>query len=367
MKLKLNSVYSLFLIILVSYLSLEFSGGIGGEYAGAPGDGGVGMNATCASNNGGCHSAGAGTFSGGVELLDLPATYVPGQTYSLRLRLTDSNATFSRGGFQLLATEDGTSNTQYGTFIPSDTETRVSSGRLTHRGAKSQSNDEIIWSFDYQVPASRNANAPANIVFFYTGNAANGGGVGTDYIYDNISDVALPVELLGFYANLNEKGQIELNWATAIEVNSDYFVIEKSENGIDFDEIGQVNAAGSSFNNFDYQFTDIQSRNGLYYYRLKLVDKDASFEYSKSISIEVENEISKLRIFPNPVLDVTTFNLSDLEETHVNIFDAAGKSILSRVIFNGDNSMDLSHLAKGNYFVRYQTNKGVKTEQLLKL
>ncbi|MDF9800229.1 hypothetical protein OKW21_005492 [Catalinimonas alkaloidigena] len=132
-------------------------------------------------------------------------------------------------------------------------------------------------------------------------------------------DNPLPVELTYFSASLLEP-HVELNWETASEINSDFFAIERSENGKDFKEIGQLKAAGDSDIPLQYSYIDEQASkrfSGSVFYRLRTVDFDGSFEYS----------------------DITTVTLSDDDIPMITAFAREGQQSLklfTRAIEPGD-------------------------------
>jgi hypothetical protein len=90
--------------------------------------------------------------------------------------------------------------------------------------------------------------------------------------------IVTPVDLLSF-SGTKGPSKVMLYWSTATEKNSSYFSIEKSEDGINFSEIGIVNAQGSSNNIVNYEFDDYHF-NKSSYYKLKMIDKDGSYKYS---------------------------------------------------------------------------------------
>jgi len=90
----------------------------------------------------------------------------------------------------------------------------------------------------------------------------------------------------------NEKGHAKITWSTASETNSDYFSIQKSEDGILFSELARINAAGNSTTNKYYQYEDegTSSASAATYYRLKEVDADGSSTYSKIESLHCNDD-----------------------------------------------------------------------------
>jgi hypothetical protein len=113
-------------------------------------------------------------------------------------------------------------------------------------------------------------------------------------------DQALPVELLSFTAKKETNERVALHWRTALEINSKHFEVEKSKNGYDFSVWKIVTAKGSSFQEETYVSIDNNPFFGDNYYRLKQVDFDGNFTYSKIISINFEEANSRLLLFPNP-------------------------------------------------------------------
>src|SRR4051812_27862818 len=95
------------------------------------------------------------------------------------------------------------------------------------------------------------------------------------------------VELISFKAEKASENVI-LNWSTASEKNNDYFVVERSTDGIHFEPIGTVKGNGTSNQINYYTFEDHSFNSGILYYRLKQVDLDNKYEYSKIKAVNVE-------------------------------------------------------------------------------
>jgi hypothetical protein len=114
-------------------------------------------------------------------------------------------------------------------------------------------------------------------------------------------DNPLPVTLLNFSGKRNSENQVVLQWATANELNSDYFLVERSKGGKYFEAIGTVKAAGTSMQRHDYTYTDALPFSGSSYYRLKQVDFDGTSIYSKPCYIDGVSDA--LVVHPNPTTD----------------------------------------------------------------
>ncbi len=141
----------------------------------------------------------------------------------------------------------------------------------------------------------------------------------------------LPVELLSFIATPEEKGLI-LQWSTASELNNDFFTLEKSRNGKDFEVIAQVEGNGTSHVKIDYSFTDRNPYLGLSYYRLSQTDYDGTKEIFPVIST-IYTSNKNIEIYPNPVRDYISIKASGKspnEEISLNIYNIQGNLLFKK-------------------------------------
>ena len=176
----------------------------------------------------------------------------------------------------------------------------------------------------------------------------------------------LPVELVSFTGE--ERDCVtHLNWQTATETNAHYFVVERSGDGVNFAEIGRLDAAGNTqiLTNYDFMDTNPNVQN---YYRLKQVDFDGTFEYSELIRVNTtcfNGTISDiLDIYPNPVTSENEINMSVFSKTNqaaqVSILSMDGKLLLSEQVnvAEGTNTLNfsVSELPDGAYFIRLEGN-----------
>jgi hypothetical protein len=170
----------------------------------------------------------------------------------------------------------------------------------------------------------------------------------------------LPVKIVDFTAKKINK-TVELNWQTASENNSDHFVIERSKPNGAFIKIGEVNAAGTSNQSLDYQFTDNQPDKGYNLYRLRQVDKDNRFEYSLVRWVRLNDEKDELNVFPTTT--TATIFIQSNEKTIVELYDLHGIRLVAKEIINND-QLDLSKYAAGVYVLR--NSKDGKTYKVIK-
>jgi hypothetical protein len=111
----------------------------------------------------------------------------------------------------------------------------------------------------------------------------------------------LPVEWLNVTARM-EKGRVLLSWATAWEIDNYKFEIQRSVDGYNFITIGEqptVQMNSSKVNEYSYADTEVPN-NKLVYYRIKQVDIDSKFSFSKTVVINKEEQMTTCKIFPNP-------------------------------------------------------------------
>lgn len=171
----------------------------------------------------------------------------------------------------------------------------------------------------------------------------------------NSSTGILPIIMGDFSATLNE-GQVDLNWSTDLESNSDHFTVERSTNaGADWTTIGTVGAAGNSSGVRNYSFTDNKPAQGTNEYRLQLVDKDGKFSYSdvKSVRLGI---VSSVSLYPNPARDYVnvTLNGSAGENMLIRLYNQSGQVLIEKNVSNAGGttvSLSVSSYPEGNYIV----------------
>ncbi len=151
----------------------------------------------------------------------------------------------------------------------------------------------------------------------------------------NSTQTPLPIELLSFEAFLN-KDLVNLNWVTSTEVNNDYFTVERSIDGNEWEEIVITNGAGNSHQLLEYFENDFSPINGLSYYRLKQTDFNGDYTYSNVLPVRyISERNATLSIFPNPISIGSELNLSfegvNNEEVLVVIRDIAGREFFSKM------------------------------------
>lgn len=159
-------------------------------------------------------------------------------------------------------------------------------------------NDDLqFWIYDggwygYSIPSSGtySINLPSTSQYFsFDLVTGPGGSLSGKYAHIDWFEIScissLPIELIDLHGkNIGDVNNIY--WTTASEINNDYFSIERSSDGITFDEIERVDGAGNSTTIINYSIQDSEYKDGINYYRLKQTDFNGDFEYSKVIVID---------------------------------------------------------------------------------
>ncbi|MFA6597443.1 MAG: T9SS type A sorting domain-containing protein [Ignavibacteriaceae bacterium] len=195
----------------------------------------------------------------------------------------------------------------------------------------------------------------------------------------NITDGPLPVELTSFTATTSISN-VALKWTTATEINNYGFEVEKSirngELGIrNWEKVGFIQGSGNSNSAKEYSYVDKTVTSGNFLYRLKQIDNDGNFEYSKEIEVEVHQlptEFSLDQNYPNPFNPSTSIQYSIVSSQNVSlkVFNVLGKEVA--VLVNekkepGTYTVTFSgaYLASGTYFYRLQAGEFVQTKKFI--
>ncbi|HLG34298.1 MAG TPA: T9SS type A sorting domain-containing protein [Bacteroidia bacterium] len=188
---------------------------------------------------------------------------------------------------------------------------------------------------------------------------------------------SLPVSLLDFTAK-PAANAVVLSWATAMEVNNDYFTLEKSSDGINFSHLAKVDGAGNSVSVKTYKHTDNDVEEGVIYYRLSQTDFDGTTVKHKIVSVNLgnvyfPNVLSMESVFPNPFNDMFTVTFSSTRNTKVEVTltDLDSKLIHSESFMSekGSNSykyQNSSNIPNGIYFINITASGKTITKKIIK-
>jgi hypothetical protein len=195
--------------------------------------------------------------------------------------------------------------------------------------------------------------------------------------YGNLGEVIIPVELISFNAEVAGKA-VKLSWLTATETNNKGFAVERFAESLKsgWVKIGFIQGNGTTTEPKSYSFTDIDVAEGIYKYRLKQIDYDGSYKYSKEVEVNVTapNKFSLEQNYPNPFNPTTTIKYAVPKAVNVElkVYDILGREVKTlvnaarnpgyyEVQFNAVN------LASGVYFYRLKAGDYIKTSKMLLL
>lgn len=177
----------------------------------------------------------------------------------------------------------------------------------------------------------------------------------------------VPVTYTNFTGECSNAGAV-LNWSTATEVNNDRFEVERSRNGVEWNKVGTVRGNGTTVSSKDYKFIDAEGGNALY--RIKQIDTDGRFEYSKVVSVNCSVAGGGVKVFPNPARNLVQIVLRSEQRSSVTIqlVDNLGRVILERNedVFQGSNTLKigLNNIPAGTYSLRVVDGKNSSVHKL---
>ena len=191
------------------------------------------------------------------------------------------------------------------------------------------------------------------LVSSFSGGGGGGGG----------GSSPLPIDLLTFTAEAMSLKTSNLKWSTGHELNNDYFEIQRSYNGLNFEPIGTVEGNRNSFNVIEYSYIDatIAEAYNLVYYRLNQVDYDGKNALSDVRTVNFKN-VNALKVWPIPAKNIVNIS-SDNRIENISMYNNTGKEV--EVIEKGNGILDVTNYPSGIYFVEITTDNGRQVRKLI--
>lgn len=219
-----------------------------------------------------------------------------------------------------------------------------------------------------ETPISGSYDASTQVLTF-TGVTLQDG----DWFTVGATDNTFPVEWLDLAAEATPSGQVAIRWATAQELNNDFFTVERSTDGRMFTSVTDVAGAGTTTAPTHYEAMDAEPVAGAAYYRIRQTDFDGQFSYSPMVEINLSatNQI-QLSLAPNPV--------AAGQSVQVRIDHPGGQAALRVLSLTGQElyrqavdlsggmqqvALPLANLAPGTYLVQVQSGQGQAATQLV--
>ncbi|MBT2557233.1 T9SS type A sorting domain-containing protein [Hymenobacter sp. ISL-91] len=158
----------------------------------------------------------------------------------------------------------------------------------------------------------------------------------------------LPVTLVSFTAQAHPSG-VKLDWATATELNNDYFEVQRSANGQNFAPITKIAGSGTTSSGAKYSFIDTTPLAGSNYYRLRQVDRDGSEAFS-AVAVVTGSQRPEALIYPNPGTTTITLPAGTGQPVDYRIYTATGRTVLTGRMAGGT-SFDVQQIPAGLYLI----------------
>lgn len=182
----------------------------------------------------------------------------------------------------------------------------------------------------------------------------------------NITSTPLPIQLVNFDVKVKENGVLA-SWLTSNEINNDYFTLERSLDGEDFEDVLRIPGAGTTRDDRYYEVLDNPRSVGDIYYRLKQTDFDGKSSVSATRRVRLETSPFFVKMYPNPV-DQGEFNIELPANDYVariELINSAGQVVYSTTSNSSNSVLNVSGLPKGIYFVRVIANSGAASSKVV--
>ena len=315
-------------------------------------DGGLNNYSTLTMNNGLVWMTGAkGAGAGNADMFSNNNGAVWNNTSNGRIRTPrfTNSGVFTGAGY-LYVTGISSTSAQFGD--------NGSSGTLYVYDV-TRSNPANI--FDNQTVAPR-----TNVVYqvFAAPDTLTYTGCSNSFITQN--NKTLPIKLGYFGARAEKNEKAVLNWITEIELNNEYFTLERSEDGKNFKAIAIVMGAVTTSIRQSYEYKDNLAgvdKTKTIYYRIKQTDLDGASSYSPVRSVKFSQKQMMIQVNPNPIVDNVTvkFVAETTGTMSVRIFNTNGQTVINKSFsvnkgYNGYTVNNLGSLSKGLYVVEVMIN-----------
>ncbi|TDE18521.1 T9SS type A sorting domain-containing protein [Dyadobacter psychrotolerans] len=191
---------------------------------------------------------------------------------------------------------------------------------------------------------------------------------GSEFRFDNacltITAGSLPVVLTDLKV-VKAESSAKITWSTVSETNSREFEVQQSTTGNDWTTLGSVAAKGESKVTEDYEYIHLSPVAGNNLYRLKMIDADNTYSFSRIVSVKFEN-LSAVSVYPNPATDHIKVNAGTDQLSSVRIYNVGGVLVKDVTPASGS-EVNLTGLAQGAYIVKINHLSGLTTTKRIQV
>ena len=291
----------------------------------------------------------------------------------------NSGYTFNLDSIQLYLLGGGTSNMRANIYYSTDgftTRTQLNPQAPTDGIILEQNSatDVVAYTYSPVVQIDDNQSVSVRVYPFYAGSPST-----SKYVYfyncglyGTTAQTNVPVELTSFSASV-QKNTVELKWTAATEVDNNGFEIERSRNKATWNTVGFVKGSGTTTETSYYLYKDVPAASGKLYYRLKQVDFNGAYKYSKVVEVNygIPNKFNLAQNYPNPFNPSTSikFELPEASFVNLTIYNLLGaevETLVNEKLEPGTYTKNFNaiNLTSGIYFYRLTAGNMVVTKKM---
>ena len=177
---------------------------------------------------------------------------------------------------------------------------------------------------------------------------------------------SLPVDLISF-SGRKEAGTVTLQWTTANEIDLESYLVQRSNDLVNWEEITRLTASTGSQQVNEYRARDLRPAEGSNHYRLKILHLDEAYEFSNVIEVRFDEKVKSMSLHPNPVSDLLYIDYrSSANPIEVSVFGMNGNPVLKTTIESGENSLEVGRLLPGKYIIEIQVGSHLERSSFIK-
>ncbi|MTI19813.1 T9SS type A sorting domain-containing protein, partial [Fulvivirga sp. RKSG066] len=302
-----------------------------------------------------------------VDLLeDLSVTIRSGETFTVSKLTVKKNSTLTieTGGTLIVTGEfkledntnivaDGNLEIQGDLILEKDVQANIAGAVQVDGDFTAKEGSDLVidgsLNVDGDVDFEKDVTVTGDGVFTYNGSCSD-----VDGTCNSVGP--LPVDLLYLSGEVKNKSVV-ITWATSTEINNDYFLLERSVDGVNYEKVKTIEGAGNSSSTLKYEVIDDNPLFGQSYYRLTQVDFDGAYEVFNPVAVYVSS-LSEMAVYPNPAVKGTDLKVFSGAQENVKfaIYNTEGVAIVSQMLQSGQNIIALSEDIKSGFYIVKMTS-----------